>query len=425
MENEDEKFLESTSTNVDIEKEKAKNLKVLDLVKLSVRSFRVRPARTFLTVLGMAVGIGAVFFLISLGYGLQYILLGKLAPTEDSLISLQASYPEEGNLLISKKTLDDVLAMEGVAEISPVSQIAGQVESEGYVGDLIVKIIDGKYARLSGFLADFTSERNNFEHGAIISNTALRLLGMPEDGSSLDRRINVSAYYQVSGKDQELMEKTVTSNGEIAITGIVKDDGQAPYIFVPENLMKEKPDFYALFYVKAKDDPSLNPLRSDLASKGFIISARVDTVRQAKKITGIITAVLGVFGVVALVVSSIGMFNTMLISFMERIFEVGIMKSIGATKRDILSLFLAESFLMGILGGLGGIAMGFILGTGVNFGMNVLAKYLGGKPINLFIYPGRFIIFILILSGVVGLLSGYWPARRAAKLSAREAFLRK
>jgi len=110
---------------------------------------------------------------------------------------------------------------------------------------------------------------------------------------------------------------------------------------------------------------------------------------------------------------------------MERIFEVGIMKSIGATRIDILGLFLMESFIMGILGGVGGIAMGLVGGFLVNAGMNFLAKYLGGNPINLFIYSVKFMIFIILLSGVVGLLSGYWPARRAAKLSAREAFLRK
>jgi putative ABC transport system permease protein len=425
MENEDEKFLKSSESDLDIEKERAHNLKVLDLMKLSVRAFWVRPARTLLTVLGMSIGIGAVFFLISLGYGLQYILLGKLAPTEDSLISLQASYPEEGNLMISHTLLSEILNMPGAFEVSPISQTSGQVESNGYTGDLMVKIIDDKYIRLSGFLSDYSSEDKKFEEGVIISNTALRLLGMPEDAGSLGKMVSVSVVYQILDKDQKPVEKTVFTKGQVPITSIVKDDSQAPYIFVPENLMQEKPSFFALFYVKAKDDDSLEPLRSMLVSKGFIISAKVDTVRQARGITNIITIVLGVFGVVALFVSSIGMFNTMLISFMERIFEVGIMKSIGATKRDILSLFLAESFIMGILGGVGGLVLGFGLGTAVNFGMNVLARYLGGKPVNLFIYPGSFVIFILILSGIVGLLSGYWPARRASKLSAREAFLRK
>jgi ABC-type antimicrobial peptide transport system permease subunit len=374
----------------------------------------------------MSVGIGTVFFLISLGYGLQYILLGRLAPTEDSLISLQASYPQEGSLAISKSTIDDVSKMEQVAEISPVGQYTGEVHYEEFNGDLIIKVIDDKYSRLSGFVANFSKKDAQFGEGAIISTAGLKLLGLPEDETSLGRIITATAPYEIPAlkpSDPPIIKTNSTKN-PIAITGIVKDN-LSPYIFVPITQMQEAPNAYDMFYVKAKDDPSLEPLRRSLIDKGFIISARVDTVRQAKKITGIITMVLGVFGATALVVSSIGMFNTMLISFMERIFEVGIMKSIGATKRDILGLFLMESFVMGLMGGLGGIILGFGAGTLVNLGMGFLAHALGGKSVNLFIYPARFMVFIIVLSGTVGLLSGYWPARRAAKLSAREAFLRK
>jgi len=414
--------MENINQNIDLnpKTEKARNLRIRDFIKLSVRAFRVRPMRTFLTILGMSVGIGTVFFLISLGYGLQYILLGKLAPTEDSLVSLQAFYPEEG-LAISKDEINQIYKIAGVVEISPIYQNSGEVNYSGFSGDLIVKIIDEKYNRLSGFVPNYYNKNtNDLNKGIVISNTALRLLGLKEDESSLGKAIEVKTVYYKDGK-----ENISSTKSPVPITGIVDDGSQSPYIFIPNYLMNNAPDYFGSVFIKAKDDAYLETLRSELISKGFIISARVDTVRQAKKITDVITMVLGIFGVAALIVSSIGMFNTMLISFMERIFEVGIMKSIGATRIDILGLFLMESFIMGILGGVGGIAMGLVGGFLVNAGMNFLAKYLGGNPINLFIYSVKFMIFIILLSGVVGLLSGYWPARRAAKLSAREAFLRK
>jgi ABC-type antimicrobial peptide transport system permease subunit len=412
-------LIDNPKENFDVQKEKEHNLRVKDLLKLSVRAFRVRPLRTFLTVLGMSVGIGTVFFLISLGYGLQYILIGKLAPTEDSLISLQASYPEDG-LLASRETIDEISKISEVEEISPILQTGGEIHYNEYSGDLLVKIIDDKYYRLSGFVPDYALKDSKFEDGVTISATALKLLGIPETVDSLGKIVTVDAIYETSDS-----QKIVSTKNSITITGIISDETKAPFVFIPVNLMQESPSSFDQFFVKAKDDVSLEKLRAELIKKGFIISARVDTVRQAKKITNIITIVLGVFGVAALIVSSIGMFNTMLISFMERIFEVGIMKSIGATRHDILTLFLTESFLMGLLGGIGGIAMGFALGTAVNFGMNILATYLDGKPVSLFIYSNEFMFLILGVSGVVGLLSGYLPARQAAKLSAREAFLRK
>ena len=139
----------------------------------------------------------------------------------------------------------------------------------------------------------------------------------------------------------------------------------------------------------------------------------------------IITAVLGVFGITALIVSAIGMFNTMIVGFLERTYEVGILKSIGATDRDVRNLFLMESTLMGFLGGLGGIVLGLAGGKFLNIGLSLLAVRLGGKPFELFITPLWFIVLIIILSLFIGLISGLWPAHRAAMLSPKEAFVKR
>ena len=135
--------------------------------------------------------------------------------------------------------------------------------------------------------------------------------------------------------------------------------------------------------VKAKDINSIEALRDKLLEKGFIISARIDLVKQATKVMRIITIVLGVFGVAALIVAAVGMFNTMVVSFLERTYEVGIIKSLGATDRDVKNLFLMESSVMGFLGGIGGIILGVGIGQIANFGLSLLATRLGGKPFEL------------------------------------------
>ena len=83
-------------------------LSLTDLFKLSLRVFKTKPLRTFLTILGMSFGISAVLFLVSLGYGLQYTLLGKLVATEDSLITLEAFYPAETELNITYEDLKTI-----------------------------------------------------------------------------------------------------------------------------------------------------------------------------------------------------------------------------------------------------------------------------------------------------------------------------
>jgi ABC-type antimicrobial peptide transport system permease subunit len=157
----------------------------------------------------------------------------------------------------------------------------------------------------------------------------------------------------------------------------------------------------------------------------LIISARIDLVNQAQKILNIITIVLGVFGVAALTVSAVGMFNTMIVSFLERTYEVGVMKSLGAMDSDVRNLFLMESAIMGLAGGVSGILLGVAGGQLFNFGLNILAHRLGGESIKLFYTPTWFIVLVLVSSTFIGLFAGFWPARRASGLSPKEAFLRK
>lgn len=399
------------------------HLRTIDLLKLSLRAFHIRPMRSVLTILGISVGIGTVFFLVSLGYGLQFILVGQLATTEDSLVSLEAFYPTEGGLAISSTTLKDFASREEIAEISPVAEFPGEVRLEDLSGFLIVKMVDSNYYRLSGIKPDVIDDATEDDlDGIYVSNTALQLLGLADDETTLGKKINIKIFYQ---EEDEAEVKITEIPGDVAINGIIKDEFQTPFIYVPRKSVPDEPPFYQRVFVKAKDLEIIEPLRDSLINEGFVISARIDLVNQARKITTVITVVLAIFGVTALIVAAIGMFNTMIISFLERIFEVGIMKSIGATSQDIQNLFLMESTMMGLLGGIGGLMIGYTIAKLSNLGLNLLAKYLGGESISLFIFPLQFMIFIVILSAIVGASAGFWPARRAASLSAREAFLRK
>ncbi|MDP2668665.1 MAG: ABC transporter permease [bacterium] len=398
------------------------HLRMADLTKLSIRVFREKPLRTSLTILGISLGVGAVLFLVSLGYGLQYILIGKLAATEDSLITLEAYYPSESAIVINNEKISAIQKIEGSEEVSPVAEFPGEVRFNDLTGFVLFRIIQPNFFRLSGEVADLGSTFKEGDKAVVVSDTVLRLLNLKDDESSLGKSISSSVYYQTENKpDVEISE----ANAPLIIKGIIQDGSQEPVVYISMENIKIHPPFYQKVLVKAEDIDGVESLRDKLIEQGFLISAKVDLVNQAKKIMGIITATLGIFGTTALLVSSIGMFNTMVIGFLERIFEIGIMKSIGATARDIRNLFLVESLLMGLAGGIGGVIVGVGAGQLVNAGLNFMASYLGGKPISIFIYPSKLIIAIIVLSGVVGILSGLWPARKAAKLSPRIAFLRK
>ena len=126
-------------------------------------------------------------------------------------------------------------------------------------------------------------------------------------------------------------------------------------------------------------------------------------------------------GALSLLVGAIGIANITLVGVMERTQEIGIMKALGATSIDIWNMFLAESIIIGFIGGLGGIMIGMMGGFLFNYGINLLAGALGGEKIDMFFTPLWFILLIITFSTIVGLITGFYPARRAAKISALEA----
>lgn len=396
-------------------------LRLSDLARLSVRVFRVRPTRTFLTILGFSVGIGMVLFLVALGYGLQFILIGNLATTEDSLVSLEAFYPSESDLFITNADEETILKLENVAEISFIAEMPAEIQIEELSGFLNASIINENFFRLSGTKPNIGETFEENPNGVIISSTALLLFGMEVDETILNKKISFDIFYP----EDDGSVKVVPSDKEIPIIGIITDEFNPPFIYIPAHLVSEPVPFYQRMFIKASGIDTVEPLRDSLIEMGFIIAAKIDLVNQANKIMTAITTVLGVFGATALFVSSVGMFNTMTIGFLERIFEVGIMKSIGASANNIRNIFLSEAFMMGLAGGVGGIMLGFGAGEIFNFGLNILAGQLGGESVSLFIYPMDFLLFILAMSIFVGLFSGFWPARRASKLSPKEAFERK
>jgi putative ABC transport system permease protein len=187
------------------------------------------------------------------------------------------------------------------------------------------------------------------------------------------------------------------------------------------SLVSLKIDNFSQVKVKCASQPEMNGVREKLLEKGLLVSSLSDTVDQANKIFRIIQIVLMLFGFIALVVSAIGMFNTMTIALLERTEEIGIMKSIGASDGGISIMFIMESTIMGFLGGFGGVLIGLIGGEIVNALVNFVAARFGGETVRLFFSPLWFIGVIVVFAAFVGMLTGFVPARRASKIDPLEA----
>lgn len=401
-----------------------KSLSFKELVSLALRAFRNNPQRTILTILGMSVGIATVLLLISLGYGLQYILIGKLMTTEDSLVTMDVSYPAETNLLLKENNLKEISSFENVDSVSPVAELSGEmILVNGPSLFITNQVVDLSYFLLSGLIptiGEYPTKNNT--RGVVITSPALAPIGVENPEEVLGKKVNFNVFFQDDFSDDNL---EVKNKNELEIIGIIEDENTIPMAILLSSELEKKPPLYTKALVKAKNTEVLESLRDQLQEQGFLVSAKIDLVNQARKFTNIITIILGVFGITALIVSAIGMFNTMLVGFLERIYEVGILKSIGATDHDVKNLFLVESIIMGFLGGIGGIVIGVGGGSIFNVLISAFSKKYGGEAIRLFLTPWWFIGLVVVFSIIIGASSGFLPARRASLLSPKEAFVKK
>ncbi|MBI5401087.1 MAG: ABC transporter permease [Candidatus Yonathbacteria bacterium] len=403
-------------------------LSAWDLLKLSLRVFRTKPTRTILTILGMSVGIGTVVFLVSLGYGLQDLLVGNLTSGESALLTLDVSYTPESRKLIDTQTISKIRATEGVDNLTPIAEFSGEISyGDQTAGIIDTKIVKPSYFKFSGMVPDIGQTFSDEEPGAIVTEQALLVLGI----ASTTPRTSVIGH-DISGKvDYPKPDGTVDkiTVSKVKIIGIITDERESPLAYIPYSSVAKEPSMFRNMLIKAKNADYVDSLTEKfggVGSKfGFIVSAKAQLVRDAKKVTNAITTILLVFGTAALLVSAIGMFNTMIVGFLERIYEVGVMKSLGATDSDVQNLFLMESFVIGLLGGISGVALGIGAGALINIIMSTLSTTHGSKALTLFITPTWFAVATLILSACIGIVSGYWPSRNASKLSPREAFVRK
>lgn len=395
-------------------------MKLSDILLLSIRSFRTKPVRTFLTALGVSVGIGTVLFLVSLGYGLQNIILNKIT-TADALLSLDVTPGTSEFIVIDDDSIKYISEIEEVVEISPAINLSAQSSINEITSDGMVYAVSSSYFRLGGITSDmgdgFSSD-DSYE--AIISSAGAQLFNMnPEE--IIGKEMSLSLFLPKlsdAGFEEIEMDKR---EEKYKIVGLMNNDN-SNFIYIPINTINDlNINDYAQLKVKVSDNAFMENVREKIIEQGFLVSSLSDTIDQANKIFRIIQIILALFGVVALIVSAIGMINTMTISLLERINEIGIMRAIGASKTDISILFLIESSLMGLLGGVGGIAIGYLAGVIVNFGVNILANNLGGQSLDLFYQPPWFIGAIIVSSVAIGFLTGVYPSRRASKINPLDA----
>jgi len=389
-----------------------KHILARDLVLLAVRTFRVKPGMTMLTVLGIGVSFATIFFLVSFGYGMEKVLLDQFA--SDTLMrSLTVQSPNPDAIPLDHTASDLIRALPGIEHVEPVFGLSGQVESDSLAAEVELRGADPTYFSVSGGILKDGRVYENGEHAIVLSSSFLQTMDK-KSLADFAKPFSVTVYRPHTREEGEGVEVLYLGD-DFRVVGIVDDD-ENPNVFLPPGFISDLVPQYNALNILAMDEASVPGLRSSIADLGFMTSSVADTVDQATKVFNVAEVILALFGAASLIVATIGMVNTMTVSLLERTQEIGIMKVLGVSDGDVRRLFLLEASIIGGLGGLSGLVMGITLSQGFNMLINVLAHNLGGKSVSLFYYPSWFILSIVISALIIGFLTGLIPSQRAAKM---------
>jgi putative ABC transport system permease protein len=250
--------------------------------------------------------------------------------------------------------------------------------------------------------------------------------------ASEDQSLGAAAYSVVS-REQKLKIVGVTELDPESMRGPTR-----ARVFLPlglaENLHVMQPTdlretsraatdqpLYAAVSVRVKDPSKIQAVEDAIKKMGFNAFSILDASRSIQQFFKVLYAFLGIFGSLALVVSSIGIVNTLVMAILERRREIGIMKAIGASDKDVMKLFFAEAGAMGLLGGVIGVALGWAIGQVINLGTNIYLKSQSFPPEHFWAVPLWLVGFALLFSFLVSLAAGLYPAARAARLDPVQA----
>ncbi len=388
-----------------------------DYIKIALENIRLRRLRSFLTALGVVISVASIIMLVVLGNGLNLAIqeqFAKMGSNRLEILGKGASAGLQGGLLTSKDT-KALEALPYFQYVTPMMVVPG--------GDLVYhKVYVTAYLEgmpTSDFAKRFGDYDFQLEQGRLLSNNDKSgvLIGYDIWDKGLDRRLQVNSNVLIHGQTFRVI-------GILKPIGNSQDDNSVIMNIDSLRALYDRPN--EVDVIDAQIKPSYDPevvaekvtdyLKRKRGDDNFEVFTAKQILSFLTTILGAITFILSAIAFISLIVGAIGIMNSMFTNVLERTNEIGIMKSIGAQRRDILTIFLVESGLIGFLGGIVGVAIGQ---TGAYF-VGQLINSTGFLPILITIdYPllGGALLFAM----GIGVLAGALPSYRASRMPPVEA----
>lgn len=403
-------------------KNKTKYIRMRILLSMAYRNLLFKKLRTFLTVLGVVIGIGAIVFLVSLGLGLQQVVTNEIVGSK-SVKAIDVSSPKPKTIKLNKDAVNKFIKYPKVDSVAPTFSFAGKVVFQSSNTDSVINGSDQNYFDLSSFkLVEGKKIALESDDQVVVNTSLLKTIGISDSSKIMNQKIKLvipkEKRQEASGNNEvkDDFERIMT------VVGVV-DSGSGAEVFTTDTLLLSSgfQDYNQVkVVVKTKEDVAM--VRKQIEGLGFITASPVDTLDQINQVFTILNFLLAGFGGIGMVIAILGMFNTLTISLLERTKEIGLLVSLGARRKDVRRLFIIEALALSFMGASLGIMASWGLGGAINTALFSLARSRGvSETFSVFYIPIWLILAILVFTTIVGLLVVAYPAHRASRISPIDA----
>ncbi len=451
-------------------------MKTRDLSELAGRNLREAMLRNSLTTLGVAVGVASLVAMLSLGVGLQTLASQRLTRSglfDAVFVTSQRNFrgprrspaadsmPKQDFRTLDEDARQQLGKLSNVTEVYPqirfVTDVrfAGKSETTSVLGLPDSSRSSGAFEGMTGaYFSSPTADEAilQIEFAKVLADQPSSLLGKDLTLRYAER----AALSKDADADSSLLESVMGSGtpGGISIVprektlrvvGVIESDPSAGiggfggarvylplktaeqlHVAQPDDLQgflsgnSAKPSYMALT-VRVHSPKDVPQVEAAIKQLGFATFSLLDATKSLRLVFTVFDLFLGLFGSLALTVASLGIINTLVMAILERRREIGILKALGATDRDVRSLFFAEAGAMGLFGGFFGVALGWLIGQALTWGTTIYLHKQNLPGVKISFVPWWLALGAIGFAVIVSLVAGLYPAARAARLNPVEA----
>jgi putative ABC transport system permease protein len=453
-------------------------VKTRDLVDLAARNLREAVFRNSLTTVGIGVGVASLVAMLSLGVGLQNLASNSLSHSglfNAILVTPRTNFtgfgrPARANpaeaaaaatpiVPLDESARSQIRALPNVIEVYPEIRFPTEIHYNGNPYPTVVAGIPesdrdgGSFDGMQGHFfsgpdaseailqIDLAKQLSDQPYSLIGKDLVLRYAertplpatgGANSDGGGggfsivpHEEKLRVvgivetepSAGLGTFGRGRLLIPLQLAEQLQATQTNDLRDLIRA----TPASASASAKKTYDNLTVRVKDAVDVKAAEDAIKKMGFSAFSLLDATQSLRLVFGVFDLLLLIFGGLALVVASLGIVNTLVMAILERRREIGVLKALGAADRVVQGLFFAEAAAMGLLGGVLGVALGWLIARALNFGTDVYLSRQQLPSVAVAAVPWWMVAFAILFSILVSLAAGIYPASRAAKLNPVEA----